>query len=60
MLSKQAFNGLLKTRKPPSSLKFILATTEVKKIPITILSRCQRFDLKRVSVSKYRSILKNF
>ena len=51
MLSKQAFNGLLKTlEEPPPSLKFILATTEVRKIPITILSRCQRFDLKRVSV----------
>ena len=51
MLSKQAFNGLLKTlEEPPTSLKFILATTEVRKIPVTILSRCQRFDLKRVSV----------
>ena len=51
MLSKQAFNGLLKTlEEPPQSLKFILATTEVRKIPITILSRCQRFDLKRVGV----------
>ena len=49
MLSKQAFNGLLKTlEEPPPSLKFILATTEVRKIPVTILSRCQRFDLKRV------------
>ncbi len=53
MLSKQAFNGLLKTlEEPPPSLKFILATTEVKKIPITILSRCQRFDLKRVSIGE--------
>ena len=53
MLSKQAFNGLLKTlEEPPPSLKFILATTEVKKIPITILSRCQRFDLKRVSIKR--------
>jgi len=53
MLSKQAFNGLLKTlEEPPSSLKFILATTEVRKIPVTILSRCQRFDLKRVSVEQ--------
>ena len=51
MLSKQAFNGLLKTlEEPPPSLKFILATTEVRKIPVTILSRCQRFDLKRVGV----------
>ncbi|MDC0477170.1 DNA polymerase III subunit gamma/tau [Pelagibacteraceae bacterium] len=53
MLSKQAFNGLLKTlEEPPPSLKFILATTEVRKIPVTILSRCQRFDLKRVDVKK--------
>ena len=59
MLSKQAFNGLLKTlEEPPPSLKFILATTEVKKIPITILSRCQRFDLKRVSFEKIFDHLK--
>ena len=52
MLSKQAFNGLLKTlEEPPSHLKFIFATTEVKKIPITIISRCQRFDLHRVPIS---------
>jgi len=51
MLSKQAFNGLLKTlEEPPPRLKFILATTEVRKIPVTILSRCQRFDLKRVNL----------
>ena len=51
MLSKQAFNGLLKTlEEPPPHLKFIFATTEVKKIPITIISRCQRFDLSRVSI----------
>jgi DNA polymerase-3 subunit gamma/tau len=60
MLSKQAFNGLLKTlEEPPSSLKFILATTEVRKIPVTILSRCQRFDLKRVSVEELFKHLKN-
>ena len=60
MLSKQAFNGLLKTlEEPPPSLKFILATTEVRKIPVTILSRCQRFDLKRVSVEQLFSHLKN-
>ncbi len=59
MLSKQAFNGLLKTlEEPPQSLKFILATTEVRKIPVTILSRCQRFDLKRVSVEKLCSHLR--
>jgi len=53
MLSKQAFNGLLKTlEEPPPRLKFILATTEIRKIPVTILSRCQRFDLKRVSLEK--------
>ena len=60
MLSKQAFNGLLKTlEEPPSSLKFILATTEVRKIPVTILSRCQRFDLKRVGVDQLCKLLKN-
>ncbi len=60
MLSKQAFNGLLKTlEEPPEKLKFILATTEVRKIPITILSRCQRFDLKRVSLTKIFDHLKN-
>ena len=49
MLSKQAFNALLKTlEEPPEYLKFIFATTELKKIPITILSRCQRFDLPRI------------
>nr|ADI19603.1 DNA polymerase III, gamma/tau subunits [uncultured SAR11 cluster bacterium HF0770_37D02] len=51
MLSKQAFNGLLKTlEEPPPHLKFIFATTEVKKVPVTIVSRCQRFDLHRVSI----------
>ena len=60
MLSKQAFNGLLKTlEEPPPSLKFILATTEVRKIPVTILSRCQRFDLKRVSIDNLFQHLKN-
>ena len=57
MLSKQAFNGLLKTlEEPPPHLKFIFATTEVKKIPVTIISRCQRFDLHRVSVD---TLIKN-
>ena len=57
MLSKQAFNGLLKTlEEPPPHIKFIFATTEVKKIPVTILSRCQRFDLHRVSV---KNLIKN-
>ncbi len=60
MLSKQAFNGLLKTlEEPPPSLKFILATTEVRKIPVTILSRCQRFDLKRVGIQQLCTHLKN-
>ena len=60
MLSKQAFNGLLKTlEEPPPSLKFILATTEARKIPVTILSRCQRFDLKRVDKDKLFNHLKN-
>ena len=59
MLSKQAFNGLLKTlEEPPPSLKFILATTEARKIPVTILSRCQRFDLKRVSIEVVSKHLK--
>ncbi len=49
MLSKQAFNALLKTlEEPPKYLKFIFATTEIKKIPITVISRCQRFDLSRI------------
>ena len=60
MLSKQAFNGLLKTlEEPPQRLKFILATTEVRKIPVTILSRCQRFDLKRVNLEELFKHLKN-
>ena len=50
MLSKQAFNALLKTlEEPPEYLKFIFATTEIKKIPVTVLSRCQRFDLSRIN-----------
>ena len=59
MLSKQAFNGLLKTlEEPPAKLKFILATTEARKIPITVLSRCQRFDLKRVNLQGISDHLK--
>lgn len=51
MLSKQAFNALLKTlEEPPAHVKFIFATTEIRKVPITVLSRCQRFDLRRVDV----------
>ena len=53
MLSKQAFNALLKTlEEPPEYLKFIFATTEIKKIPVTVLSRCQRFDLSRIKSSE--------
>jgi DNA polymerase-3 subunit gamma/tau len=49
MLSTQAFNGLLKTlEEPPPHVKFIFATTEIRKVPVTVLSRCQRFDLKRI------------
>jgi DNA polymerase-3 subunit gamma/tau len=49
MLSKAAFNGLLKTlEEPPAHVKFLFATTEVNKVPVTVLSRCQRFDLKRI------------
>ena len=49
MLSKAAFNGLLKTlEEPPAHVKFLFATTEVNKVPVTVLSRCQRFDLRRI------------
>lgn len=49
MLSKQAFNGLLKTlEEPPDHVKFLFATTEIEKVPVTVRSRCQRFDLRRV------------
>jgi len=52
MLSNQAFNGLLKTlEEPPPHVKFIFATTEIRKVPITILSRCQRFDLRRIDAT---------
>ncbi len=58
MLSKQAFNALLKTlEEPPEYLKFIFATTEVNKIPITVLSRCQRFDLMRISFNELLNFL---
>ena len=59
MLSKQAFNALLKTlEEPPEYLKFIFATTEIKKIPITVVSRCQRFDLSRIKSSVLFDFLK--
>ena len=59
MLSKQAFNALLKTlEEPPQYLKFIFATTEIKKIPITVVSRCQRFDLSRIKSSELFEFVK--
>ncbi len=58
MLSKSAFNGLLKTlEEPPAHVKFIFATTEVQKIPLTILSRCQRFDLKQLDEENMMKLL---
>lgn len=58
MLSKAAFNGLLKTlEEPPPYVKFIFATTEIRKVPITILSRCQRFDLRRVDPETLQTYL---
>lgn len=62
MLSKSAFNALLKTlEEPPEHVKFIFATTEVRKVPVTVLSRCQRFDLRRVDTpllaAHFKSIL---
>jgi DNA polymerase III subunit gamma/tau len=53
MLSRQAFNALLKTlEEPPEHVKFIFATTEIRKVPVTVLSRCQRFDLRRVEARR--------
>lgn len=60
MLSNSAFNALLKTlEEPPSHVKFIFATTEIRKVPITILSRCQRFDLRRLDEKEIVGHLKN-
>jgi len=60
MLSNSAFNALLKTlEEPPSNVKFIFATTEIKKVPITIISRCQKFDLKRLSNQELANHLAN-
>ena len=60
MLSKAAFNALLKTlEEPPESVKFIFATTEIRKVPATILSRCQRFDLRRVDADLLTQHFKN-
>lgn len=59
MLSNQAFNGLLKTlEEPPPHVKFIFATTEIRKVPITVLSRCQRFDLRRIESGTLTSLLR--
>lgn len=59
MLSRNAFNGLLKTlEEPPAHLKFVFATTEIRKVPITILSRCQRFDLQRIDAEPMMNHLK--
>ncbi len=59
MLSTQAFNGLLKTlEEPPPHVKFIFATTEIRKVPITVLSRCQRFDLRRIDAAVIKADLR--
>ena len=60
MLSTAAFNGLLKTlEEPPEHVKFIFATTEIRKVPITVLSRCQRFDLRRIDAGELTNHLAN-
>ncbi|MEP3524972.1 MAG: DNA polymerase III subunit gamma/tau [Hyphomicrobiales bacterium] len=60
MLSKSAFNGLLKTlEEPPEHVKFIFATTEIRKVPVTVLSRCQRFDLRRIEADTMVDFLDN-
>ena len=60
MMSKSAFNALLKTlEEPPDNVKFIFATTEIRKVPVTILSRCQRFDLRRVSTEQLATHLQS-
>ena len=60
MLSKNAFNALLKTlEEPPEHVKFIFATTEIRKVPVTVLSRCQRFDLRRVPVDQLAAHFKS-
>ncbi|HJW42260.1 MAG TPA: DNA polymerase III subunit gamma/tau [Rhizomicrobium sp.] len=58
MLSKAAFNGLLKTlEEPPPHVKFVFATTEIRKVPVTVLSRCQRFDLRRIDTEELTGLL---
>jgi len=60
MLSNQAFNALLKTlEEPPEHVKFIFATTEIRKVPVTVLSRCQRFDLRRISAEHLSTLFKS-
>jgi len=60
MLSNQAFNALLKTlEEPPEHVKFIFATTEIRKVPVTVLSRCQRFDLRRISADQLSGLFKS-
>ncbi|HEY0282487.1 MAG TPA: DNA polymerase III subunit gamma/tau [Rhizomicrobium sp.] len=60
MLSKQAFNGLLKTlEEPPPHVKFVFATTEIRKVPVTVLSRCMRFDLRRIETGELVAHLEN-
>ncbi|HMN86598.1 MAG TPA: DNA polymerase III subunit gamma/tau, partial [Bauldia sp.] len=59
MLSKAAFNGLLKTlEEPPEHVKFIFATTEIRKVPVTVLSRCQRFDLRRIEAGRLVELMR--
>ena len=60
MLSKAAFNGLLKTlEEPPPHVKFVFATTEIRKVPVTVLSRCQRFDLRRIESGRLVALMKD-
>ena len=60
MLSNNAFNALLKTlEEPPAHVKFIFATTEIRKVPVTVLSRCQRFDLRRIEPEEMIKMLQN-
>ncbi|MHB1207390.1 MAG: DNA polymerase III subunit gamma/tau [Rhodospirillaceae bacterium] len=59
MLSDKAFNALLKTlEEPPEHVKFIFATTEIRKVPVTVLSRCQRFDLRRIDAAKLEALFR--
>ena len=60
MLSDKAFNALLKTlEEPPEHVKFIFATTEIRKVPVTVLSRCQRFDLRRIDSEKLQTLFRD-